>query len=228
MVTIEQLLQKHHTGFHAVVENDPGRDRVIALNLDKTFLKQSGLDLSDMHALAGYINTELEKAGAIYGMGGYNEDRDLYSKSNLFHGIEPRSIHLGLDIWGPEGTKVYAPLGGTIHSFADNKGDGNYGPTIILQHQLETRAFHTLYGHLSKADLALMQEGKFLNRGELIGHVGSREENGNWPPHLHLQVIEDMRLQEGDYPGVCAPSERAFYLSNCADPQWLVNMKWAG
>lgn len=203
-------------------------DKVITLNLDKTFLKQLGLDLSDMNALASYINAELEKAGARYGMGGYNEDRNLYSNSKLFEGSEPRSIHLGLDIWGPAGTKVFAPLGGTVHSFADNKGAGNYGPTIILQHQLDTRSFHTLYGHLSKADLALVQEGIFLNRGELIGHIGTMEENGNWSPHLHMQVIEDMRLKEGDFPGVCAPSERSFFLANCADPQWLINVKWAG
>lgn len=228
MNTIEKILQKHQSEFHAVVEYDPGRDKLISLDLSKSFMKQEDLDLSDMEVLSKHIKDEMEKAGARYGMGGYNEDRYLYSKSELFKGEEPRSIHLGLDIWGKAGTRVFVPLGGTVHSFANNKGPGNYGPTIILQHQLDTRVFYTLYGHLSDPDLAGLQEGKFLNRGELIGHIGKKEENGNWPPHLHLQVIEDMRIYKGDYPGVCTPSESAFYLQNCPDPNWLINMKKAG
>lgn len=227
MNTLTAILQKHQPEFHAVVEYDAGRDKIISLDLGKSFMNQAGLDLSDMEVLSRHITGQLEKAGARYGMGGYNEDRYLYSNSDLFKGQEPRSIHLGLDIWGPAGTRVFAPLGGTVHSFANNEGPGNYGPTIILQHQLETRVFYTLYGHLSQSDLAGLQEGKFLTRGETIGHIGKKEENGYWPAHLHLQVIEDLRLHKGDYPGVCAASERTFYLSNCPDPNWMINMKIA-
>ena len=35
------------------------------------------------------------------------------------------------------GKSVHAPLTSTVHSFANNEGQGNYGPTIILQHELQ-------------------------------------------------------------------------------------------
>jgi len=59
-----------------------------------------------------------------------------------------------------------------------------------------------LYGHLSLNDLVLLQQGKYICRSELLGHFGEEKENGNWPQHLHFKNIEDMRLYEGDYPGV--------------------------
>ncbi|MEP6913389.1 MAG: response regulator, partial [bacterium] len=46
--------------------------------------------------------------------------------------------------------------------------------------------------------------------------------NGDWPPHLHFQIIEDMRVHEGDYPGVCSISERAKYLNNCPNPDLIL------
>ena len=63
------------------------------------------------------------------------------------------ALHLGTDIWGPVGTKIFAPLGGMVHSFAFNNNLGDYGATIILQHQLDTWNFYTLYGHLSLKDI---------------------------------------------------------------------------
>ena len=228
MSTVLQILQKHRREFRPVVEYDQMRDKILRIDLSKTFIKQNQPEIKDMGSLAEYINSELEKTGSTYAIGGYNEERNLYSNSKLFDGAEPRSIHLGIDIWGKAGTKIYAPLGGVIHSFANNEGEGNYGPTIILQHQLETKVFHTLYGHLALADIAGLMEGKYISRGELIGHFGISAENGNWPPHLHFQVIEDMRLMEGDYPGVCSPAERDAYLKNCPDPESLLNMEIPG
>ena len=81
-----------------------------------------------------------------------------------------------------------------IHSFAFNNNFGDYGATIILLHQLEGFPFYTLYGHLSLDDIAHVKEGKYISRGEVIGHFGKPEENGHWPPHLHFQIINDIRL----------------------------------
>lgn len=148
----------------------------------------------------------------------------MYRRSELF-GVteEPRSLHLGIDIWGPAETKIYAPLGGMVHSFRFNNNHGDYGATIILQHQLETINFYILYGHLALKDIENLRVGQFLTRGEQFAHFGGPEENGNWPPHLHFQLILDMGIWEGDYPGVCKLSEADKYLKNSPDPGVILN-----
>lgn len=137
---------------------------------------------------------------------------------------EPRRLHLGVDIWGPVGTKVMAPLNGIVHSFAFNNNDSDYGATIILTHNIDGVSFHTLYGHLSLNSLKNLYEGQPVTKGEVIAEFGMRFENGNWPPHLHFQIITDMGNWKGDYPGVCRFSEREQWLTSCPDPNLLLKM----
>ena len=163
--------------------------------------------------------------GSKYGIGGYNEFRPLYGGSKVFDDHqEPRRLHLGIDIWGAAGTSVYAPMGGMVHSFAFNDQQGDYGATIILKHQLKSSVFHTLYGHLSLADIKQWREGQFVSQGQVLAHFGEPAENGHWPPHLHFQIVIDMELKKGDYPGVCKQSEKEKYLNNCPDPDLVLQM----
>jgi very-short-patch-repair endonuclease len=139
-------------------------------------------------------------------------------------GAEPRRLHLGVDIWGPVDTPVYAPLEGTVHSFAFNDMYGDYGATLILQHEVNGLLFHTLYGHLSLKSIQDKHEGQEIEKGAWIASFGDIAENGNWPPHLHFQVVLDMQGGKGDYPGVCKFSEREQYLANCPNPDLLLHM----
>jgi murein DD-endopeptidase MepM/ murein hydrolase activator NlpD len=139
-------------------------------------------------------------------------------------GEEPRRLHLGVDIWGPAGTPVYAFMGGMIHSFAFNAPYGDYGATLILLHQLDGAPFYSLYGHLSLRDIQNVSAGQYISIGDTIGHFGELPENGHWPPHLHFQIILDMELKEGDYPGVCRFSEKEKYLANCPDPDLILQL----
>jgi len=140
-----------------------------------------------------------------------------------------RSLHLGIDIWGKPYTKVIAPLNGIVHSFAFNNAYGDYGATIILTHNLEGESFHTLYGHLSLNSLKNLHEGDVVKKGDVFCEFGIPFENGQWPPHLHFQIIKDMQGMRGDYPGVCALSEREKYLTNCPDADIVLNMmRYAG
>ncbi|HEY0058043.1 MAG TPA: peptidoglycan DD-metalloendopeptidase family protein, partial [Flavisolibacter sp.] len=132
--------------------------------------------------------------------------------------------HLGVDIWGPAGVPVYAPLPGTVHSFAFNDAFGDYGATLILEHELEGIIFYTLYGHLSLHSIEDKQEGETVEKGQWIAAFGEPAENGQWPPHLHFQIIQDLGAYRGDYPGVCAVSEKEVYLANCPDPDLVLNM----
>ena len=131
-------------------------------------------------------------------------------------GPQWRTVHLGIDIWMPAGTSVFSPLEGRVHSFNNNAHERDYGPTIILEHQISNDlTFYTLYGHLSLQSLEGLKKGMPVKKGQLIATIGPTPENGNWPPHLHFQVMLDMLDNEGDFPGVGFPEEKDLWLSIC-------------
>ncbi len=222
---LSQILAKHSNLFVNVVPFDTTTNKLLLMDFTANNTTLTNKILADTTLFSQYVNEQMQQANALYGIGGYNEHRTIYARSEVFDGTkEPRRIHLGIDVWGKAGTPVFAPIGGMIHSFAFNNQFGDYGATIILQHQLEGVQFHTLYGHLSLASIEHLQEGKYVSQGELLAHFGEPNENGHWPPHLHFQIIEDMELKEGDYPGVCALSEREKYLKNCPDANLILQM----
>jgi peptidoglycan LD-endopeptidase LytH len=163
-----------------------------------------------------------------FAIGGYNEHRTAYTKSNLFtKDEEPRLLHIGLDIFNTVGTPVYLPINGIVHSYANNNTFGDYGPTLIMQHNIDGFIFHTLYGHNSIADMAIWQQfipNQTIKAGTLIGHMGHVSENKGWAAHVHFQIIIDMEGKEGDYYGVCKFSERERYLRNCPNPDYILNL----
>jgi peptidoglycan LD-endopeptidase LytH len=237
---IENVLLKNQAAFHPVVRFNPQREKLYLFDFASSNKELTAEDVADAQRFSRYIDNKLESHRAKFGIGGYKENRVLYKTRSLFESagtsdsssgtawegaeISSRSIHLGIDIWGPVDTEVYVPVGGMVHSFAFNDNFGDYGATIILQHQLDTIVFHTLYGHVSLADIAQLHKGKYISRGELVAHFGGPAENGWWPPHLHFQVIGDMNLKEGDYPGVCTIIESKMYLKNCPNPDLILNM----
>ena len=123
------------------------------------------VDLNDEQSFSEYINQVLVKNGKEIGIGGYGEERSLYSRSDLFEGTEPRTIHLGVDIWAHAGTPVYAPFDATIHSFDNRAYHGDYGPIIILEHHLGDKNLFSLYGHLSLGSLEAKEVGQCIKRG---------------------------------------------------------------
>jgi murein DD-endopeptidase MepM/ murein hydrolase activator NlpD len=198
------------------------KQNAIALDLTAQNPRLLQIDLKDTAALHAYVSAHIRAAGARAAVGGYNEDRVLYRRSEHFGGAEPRTVHLGVDVWTDAGTPVFAPLDGRVHSFHDNEGFGDYGPTIILEHHLPGGTFFSLYGHLSRASLHSLRVGQAFASGQLLGTIGPYPENGDWPPHPHFQLITDMLGLAGDFPGVVAPSQRGRYLSLCPDPAFLL------
>ena len=218
---------KAYTGEFAPVVPFELSDKLLLMDFTEQNTELSNEILMDTNKFIVYINEKLKEAGAKYGIGGWDEHRTVYSRSKVFDapdGGEPRRLHLGIDIWGKPYTKVMAPLNGIIHSFAFNNAFGDYGATIILTHNLEGTTFHTLYGHLSLNSIKNIQEGDVVKKGDVIAEFGIPFENGQWPPHLHFQIIKDMQGMKGDYPGVCRFSERETYLTNCPDADLILGM----
>ncbi|MEQ8926454.1 MAG: peptidoglycan DD-metalloendopeptidase family protein, partial [Fulvivirga sp.] len=100
-----------------------------------------------------------------------------------------------------------------------------YGPTIILEHQLEGIKFYTLYGHLSLNSIENLKNGQVIKAGKEFAWLGDYHENVHWPPHLHFQIINKIGTHKGDYPGVCKPSEKDKWLLNSPNPNYILNIE---
>lgn len=198
----------------------------VAIDLSTSNEELALLNLTDAKAFEDYIEEYLTKNNAKVAYGGYFENRNLYKRSTVFNTehSEERTIHIGLDLWIKAGTSVLAALDGTIHSFQNNTSLGDYGPTLILEHQVEEMTFYTLYGHLSLDSLSGKQVGMKVTKGEVIASLGSAPINGDYAPHLHFQIIIDLQGKTGDYPGVSSANNLNFYKNNCPDPNELLKI----
>ena len=228
-----EKLKAHAAQYQPVIHFQGNKNVLAHLDLSEGNVDFKKVDVSDLDEFESYISSELRKKNATFGYGGYNELRPMYGRSDLFNSNlsdndniagEPRRLHIGLDIWGEAGTPLFSPLDATIHSFAYNDTSGDYGATIILFHQINDLSFYTLYGHLSLKDIEKIGEGSAIEAGQKFAHFGLPSENGNWPPHLHFQIIKDIGSFKGDYPGVCKFSEQKFYLENSPDPNILLQL----
>ena len=195
-------------------------------------LSVSSLDLGDSSNLLDpdkldrQVTNLMKDADATLGIGRYNETRAFYTTDAFAaHGNDAifwRTVHTGMDFFTRPDEEVFAALDGTVHSFANNKAERDYGPTIILEHGVtDGLRFFTLYGHLATDSLDGIEVGQTVKKGQVIGRIGSRKENGNWPPHLHFQIILNMLGKEGDFPGVAQEKQRALWKSISPDP-WLL------
>lgn len=87
-------------------------------------------------------------------------------------------FHEGVDVAAPMGTGVYTAAEGRVLRTGDDPG--GYGRFVEVRHP---NGMSTLYGHLSRVDVAT---GDTLGSGARIGLVGSTGRSTG--PHLHFEV----------------------------------------
>jgi 4-aminobutyrate aminotransferase-like enzyme/Ser/Thr protein kinase RdoA (MazF antagonist) len=225
-------LRSHPDAIGPVLDPDPASVGRLTLDLSVGSLEWSVLHgRDDSTAWTRAVFDRMRDAGATLGVGRYDEPRRWYTseafRTNTDGGPEWRTVHLGIDLFMPAGTPVLAPLDGTVVATRDNAGRLDYGPTILLRHQAGDAEFFTLYGHLAPDALEL-EAGRRVRRGERIAAIGAPPGNGDWAPHLHLQIITDLLGYEGTFPGVARPSERAVWCSVSPDPNLLLRLPEPG
>jgi len=88
-----------------------------------------------------------------------------------------RSFHNGIDIAGREGANVIVPAEGVVTFAGPN---GGYGNTVKVFHGY---GISTLYAHM---DNVLVRVGQKMERGEVLGTVGSTGRSTG--PHLHYEI----------------------------------------
>lgn len=181
------------------------------------------IEIKNPKIFEAYIENYLQKNNAKVAFGGYKEKRNLYSQNTHFSDNE-RNIHIGMDLWIKAGTPILAALDGTVYGFNFNAGHGNYGPTIILRHQIKNQIFYTLYGHLSVESIENIEIGEVFKKGQILATLGDSTVNGGYSPHLHFQIIKNIEENFSDYPGVCNEITLDFYLKNCPDPNLLLKV----
>jgi 4-aminobutyrate aminotransferase-like enzyme/Ser/Thr protein kinase RdoA (MazF antagonist) len=176
------------------------------------------------------VSAAMREAGAAIGAGGYDEARVIHSTDALATGVvtdERRTVHIGLDLTLPAGSPLYAPLAGVVHGFEDAATRRDDGPVIVLRHQIpgdEPLTFYTRYGHLARQALEGLYVGKPIEAGERFAAVGAPEENGDWWPHVHVQIITDMLDQPCNFNGLAPASRRRTWLSLSPDPNLILGI----
>ena len=179
------------------------------------------IDLPDnvyVHDFESY--NKFQETSNPFSIGKYNEKRpnmyegDLFEKTNRF-------IHLGIDIGAPVGTPVKSFYKGEIFLFKYNDKKLDYGYTIITKHQFKGQDIYALYGHLSNSSLKNKKIGQKINSGEVLAYLGSEEENGGWPPHVHFQ-LSLIEPEECDLPGVVSEENHDIALKIFPDPRMVL------
>jgi len=196
--------------------------RAIVLNLSTgSRIRGERIDAVGVARLTALIEQAMAEAGTKFAFGRYAEPRELYN-NDLFaseESDEHRTIHLGIDLFCAADTPVAAPLDGVVEIVAENARDLDYGPMLIIRHTSRAGApFYSLLGHLSVATLDCIKAGQRIRAGQRVGWVGCAPGNGNWPPHLHFQIILDLLKLGANFPGVAFNSQREYWMSLSPSP----------
>jgi 4-aminobutyrate aminotransferase-like enzyme/Ser/Thr protein kinase RdoA (MazF antagonist) len=186
---------------------------------------------ADPVAYEAWMRAELDARGALVGVGAYDEDRAYYQGDQFrTDAPEPRSVHVGIDLFIDADTPVCAMLPGTVLSVVDNDAAYDYGPTVVLQHEAgDAGPFWVLYGHLSRRTLTTVRPGQQVAAGDVVGFIGDHTVNGGWSPHVHVQVMTDLLVDDdgvfsGNFEGAGEPSRMSIWRSIVPDANALIRL----
>jgi len=133
--------------------------------------------LSLLFLVAGAPSSMLEMAPPINGLA-------LTSLHDSFAEFHNGHVHEAIDILEPKGTPVHAVVSGTIRKLFRSKPGGN---TIYQFDEMGMYCYY--YAHLDGYAKGL-REGMRVERGDVIGFVGSTGNADPGTPHLHFAIFE--------------------------------------
>jgi 4-aminobutyrate aminotransferase-like enzyme/Ser/Thr protein kinase RdoA (MazF antagonist) len=226
---ISPYLAKQHF-YQAIAKKDPqlsllhGELADLRVNLEDMIC--GGLQALDLSLTSSLQPEDLVLEKQKIWAGGYLEPRLLYTtpafeKEDLGV-VSNRTLHLGVDFWTQSQTAIKAPLSGELVIAYNNNFDKDYGPTVVLKHRTKNNIeFYSLYGHLSKESLSLHKIGDQIDKGSLLAYIGEREENGNWAPHLHFQLMSNLLGNTQNFPGVAFAEELEIWKNICPNPMLI-------
>lgn len=224
---IQRWLEENAHEFAPVIRPQTPDPKTVTFDFSK-----SSKDAAQIASFAGaefdaYCDDKILEAKADFGIGLYGEDRTIY-KSNAFETTNcsaRRTIHLGIDLFTPAREPVYAPLNGVCAFLYDDAVENGFGPTVLLEHQTGAGdVFWTLYGHLSRQSFGKLKPGQKIKKGEAFAEIGSSQENGSWPPHLHFQLVTDHLGLEAQMHGVGVRQQWSVWRDISPDPSIFLGL----
>lgn len=105
-------------------------------------------------------------------------------------GVYKNNMHNGIDLGAAVGTKIYAPLTGTVRATGNTdlvSGCYSWGQWALVDHP---NGLSTLYAHMSWVGVT---PGQQLSTGDVIGYVGATGYATG--PHLHFTVYASEAVQ---------------------------------
>lgn len=172
---------------------------------------------------------------ALVPLGRWGETRACYTSDHYVGeqaSQQRRTVHLGIDVFLPAGTPMFAPAAMALHSCAYDAAPQGYGWVLLLRVVGVCPDIMLLVGHVSEHTAWLWQQRSVIGQhavsaGSLIGWVGSAGENGSWPPHAHVQWVATPDAQHacGDVPGVATAAAAPAWLAACPQPTWLMQAR---
>lgn len=111
----------------------------------------------------------------------------LYTSSGFGHRVDPVyktwNMHAGIDFVAEVGTPVYATGDGVVERVRSQRT--GHGKHVVVNHGF---GYVTYYSHLNGFNV---KKGQKINRGDVIGYVGSTGKSTG--PHLHYEIQKDRR-----------------------------------
>lgn len=185
--------------------------------LDYSIPEFQNINPRNMDEMNDYNQKLLVNNNVSWWLGWYLEDRS-YILTGTHIQKEWRIFHLGIDILFQSGTSLYSPLDSIIYERWYESGDGNYGGYVIMKYSVSGSEFYALYGHLAVDSIT---SESAVKRWEKFAELWKESENGNWFPHLHLQVFTGRDLDIWKNKGYCKLENIARMKYLCPDPSFL-------
>lgn len=121
-------------------------------------------------------------------------NKRIYGLKHEIRDREGMVYHTGTDIKMYTGDPVMAIADGEV-VYATNDYRNSLGRVVVIRHEFDDGIFFSIYGHLRQQkdiesfDKKTKQWIK-VKRGQLVGLVGTEQENGRYGTHLHFGVTK--------------------------------------
>lgn len=223
---IQTWLESRRGDFAPVIDMDLSSAPIRDLSVDGSALPRDPFAIQDEEATRLGADGDWKERVSL---GRYGEPRLIYTDTAFRQGpwknSDRRTVYLGIELFAPAGTPVRAPHAGRVAALESRSGRPECGGVVVLDHETsDGDRFQTLYGYLRPEDADSLAVGQWIEKGEVIGWLGTVRANGGWSPHLHFQLALIGHRAVAALRGVANPDDIALWQAVCPNPAALLNL----